>query len=71
MLRDGEAVDVFLETAGRLFRYQVYRTGWVEQEDLRITDSGQYDITLVTCFPRFHYDKRLLVTAALVDVTEL
>ena len=71
LLRDGEAVDVFLETAGRLFRYQVYRTGWVEQEDLRITDSGQYDITLVTCFPRFHYDKRLLVTAALVDVTEL
>ena len=71
LLRDGEAVDIFLETAGRLFRYQVYRTGWVEQEDLRITDSGQYDITLVTCFPRFHYDKRLLVTAALVDVTEL
>ena len=71
LLHDGETVRVFLETNTRRYVYQVYETRWVPQERLNITDSGLHDITLVTCWPRFHYDKRLLVIAALVDVVEI
>ena len=70
LLRSGEAVQVFLEVDNRTYVYQVYHTEAVEVEDLQITDSGDQDITLVTCYPRLRYDKRLLVTAALIDVRE-
>ena len=71
LLRKGDTVDIFLAVADRVFKYQVYKTDWLNEEDLSITNSGQHDITLVTCFPRFHYDKRLLVTAALIDIAKL
>ena len=71
LLNRGELVDVFLEVEGRRYQYQVYHTEVIEAEDLKITHSGQQDITLVTCYPRLAYDKRLLVTAALVDVTDI
>ena len=71
LLHDGETVHVLVEADSRRYVYQVYETRWVPQERLRITDSGLHDITLVTCWPRFRYDKRLLVTAALVDVVEI
>ena len=70
LLREGETVYVFLEADGRQYVYQVYRTEVLPREDLRITDSGERDITLVTCVPRYVYDHRLLVTAALVGVGE-
>lgn len=63
-------IYIFLETGGRSYAYQVYVTEVVYQDDLSITDSGKHDITLVTCTPRFYYDHRLLVTAALVGVKE-
>ena len=63
-------IYIFLETAGRHYAYQVYVTDVVYQGDLSLTDSGKHDITLVTCTPRFYYDHRLLVTAALVGVKE-
>lgn len=71
LLNRGELIDVFLEVEGRRYQYQVYHTEVIEAEDLKITHSGQQDITLVTCYPRLTYDKRLLVTAALVDVTDI
>ena len=64
------AVYIFLEDADRKYMYQVYKTEVVHQDELRITDSGEQDITLVTCVPRLYYDHRLLVTAALVGVRE-
>ena len=70
LLAEGEPIYVFLETADRKYLYQVYKTDWVHQDDLRVVDSGQQDITLVTCFPRLIYDHRVLVTAALVGVSE-
>ena len=70
LLAEGEPIYVFLETADRKYLYQVYETDWVHQDDLRVVDSGKQDITLVTCFPRLIYDHRVLVTAALVGVSE-
>ena len=69
-LAENYPIYVFLETADRKYVYQVYFTDVVHQDDLKITDSGKQDITLVTCTPRFYYDHRLLVTAALVGVSD-
>ena len=69
-LAKGNPIFIFLETAGVKYAYKVYHTSVMHQDDLRITDSGDRDITLVTCTPRFYYDHRLLVTAALVGVRE-
>ncbi len=63
-------VYVFLESGDRSFAYRIYNVEVVSQEELAIADSGAQDITLVTCTPRFVYDQRLLVTAALVGVLE-
>ena len=70
MLQRGEAVQVLMESNDREYVYQVYRTQVVRRDELRITNSGKQDITLVTCWPRFHYNQRLLVTAALVEVRD-
>ncbi len=64
-------IYIFLETARRHYAYQVYVTEVVYEDDIALTDSGAHDITLVTCTPRFYYDHRLLVTAALVAVKEV
>ncbi len=71
LLKDGETVLIELKSGGRLFTYQAYKTEVVHERDLVLTDSGQSDITLVACWPRFVYDHRILVTAALVGVEEL
>ena len=70
LLQDSGPVQIVLESDDRKYLYQVYRTEVVHQDDLRITDSGSDDITLVTCVPRYYYDHRLLVTAALIGVIE-
>jgi len=67
---DTPPIYIFLESKDRKFVYQVYRTEGMPREELRISDSGAEDITLVTCTPRFVYDQRLLVTAALVGVLD-
>ena len=63
-------IYIFLETARRHYAYQVYVTEVVYEDDIALTDSGSHDITLVTCTPRFYYDHRLLVTAALVGIRD-
>jgi len=70
LLANEQTVYVVLEAANRKYLYQVYQREVVYQDDLRVTDSGSHDITLVTCVPRFYYDYRLLVTAALIGVSE-
>ncbi len=64
-------IFVFLETADRHYAYQVYVTEVVHEDEIALSDSGAHDITLVTCTPRFYYDHRLLVTAALVGIREV
>ena len=68
--REESPFYVFLESEDLKFVYQIYRTEMVHSDDFALRDSGQSDITLVTCYPRFTYDYRLLVTAALVGVRE-
>lgn len=61
-------VYVILEDELRSYLYQVYKTEIMHRDLLKITDSGVRDITLVTCVPRFVYDHRLVVRAALIGV---
>ncbi len=68
--REESPFYVFLESEDLKFVYQIYRTEIVHRNDFALQDSGENDITLVTCYPRFIYDQRLLVTAALVGVLE-
>lgn len=65
-LENGEPVYIILETENRDYLYLVSETKVVHQQDLRLYDSEQPTITLVTCVPRLLYDYRLLVTAKLV-----
>ena len=65
-LENGEPVYIILETENRDYLYLVSETNVVHQQDLRLYDSEQPTITLVTCVPRLLYDYRLLVTAKLV-----
>lgn len=69
-LAAGAPIFIFLETADRHYAYQVYVTEVVHEDEIALSDSGAHDITLVTCTPRFYYDHRLLVTAALVGIRE-
>ncbi len=68
--REESPFYVFLESEDLKFAYQIYRTEIIHSNDFALQDSGESDITLVTCYPRFTYDYRLLVTAALVGVRE-
>ena len=66
MLRRGE--DVFIITDNGLERY-LYRatsTQVVYQDDMKLYDTGQATIHLVSCVPRLVYDHRLIVTAELI-----
>ena len=68
--REESPFFVFLESEDLKFVYQIYRTEIIHSDDFILQDSGESDITLVTCYPRLTYDYRLLVTAALVGVRE-
>ena len=68
LLQSGETVQILLEAPKGKYLYEVYKTKWVHRDNLEVTDSGENDITLVTCYPTLVYDHRLLVTAALVGV---
>ena len=70
LLKEGETVHIVVEADGRRYLYQVYKSALMHEDDLKITYSREQDITLVTCYPSFVYDHRLLVTAALVGVSE-
>jgi LPXTG-site transpeptidase (sortase) family protein len=70
LLDEGEDVFIVLAAIGREYLYQVSRTEVVHQDNLQITESEDARITLVTCYPRFKYDHRLVVTAHLVGFRE-
>jgi LPXTG-site transpeptidase (sortase) family protein len=61
-------VYVFLSSPDGEFLYQVTETKVVHRDELALYDSGGPAITLVTCYPRFVYDQRVVVTAKLVGV---
>ncbi|MBI4337782.1 MAG: sortase [Chloroflexi bacterium] len=68
LLRQGLKVYIILDTEAGSYLYQVVRTRVVPQTQLRLEDSLDPQITLVTCVPTRVYDQRLLVTAYLVGM---
>ena len=66
LLRSGERVYVILETPLGEYLYEASETDLIHKTDLTLYPSDQALLTVVTCYPRFKYDKRLLVTANLV-----
>ena len=67
-VRDGDRVYVAVQTEQSEYLYMVTSGQVVHQDDLRLYDSEEATITLVTCVPRLVYDHRFLVTAQLVGV---
>lgn len=68
LLRTGENIYVILDSADGSYLYRITGTTVLKEDDLHMYDSTGYDITLVTCVPKFKYDHRLLVNARLVGV---
>ena len=66
LLRKGERVYVILETPSGEYLYEASETDLIHKTELTLYPSDQPLLTMVTCYPRFVYDKRLLVTANLV-----
>lgn len=62
----GQPVYIVLDGPAGSYLYEVYKTEVVHQDDLRLYDTEEASITLVTCVPLFTYDHRLLVEARLV-----
>ena len=71
LLRDGEDVYVIAESDTRHYLYLVTGTDLLHEDELHVYGSGDSRVTLVTCFPRFKYDQRLVVTAKLVGFKEV
>ena len=67
-LRNGDPVYIRFGTEDGEYLYQVTRTHLVHEDDLRLYDSDEAAVTLVTCYPRLRYDQRLIVTAKLVGI---
>ena len=61
-----QPVYIFLETPQGEYVYEAVETDVLHKSELTLYQSDQPSVTLVTCVPRFVYDKRLLVTANLV-----
>ena len=68
LLRDGRRVYVVVDSDDGSFLYQVREFTKIHQDDLRLLDSDEPLVTLVTCWPRFKYDERIVVTAELVGI---
>jgi len=68
LLRQGETVYVIADNGTRQYLYKVTSTQVVHQNDMRLYDTGQATIHLVTCVPSLVYDHRLIVTGQLVGI---
>ena len=67
-LRRGEPVYVIVDTDDGSFLYQATEFRILPQEDVYFWDSDGRTATLVSSWPRFKYDERVVVTAELVGV---
>ncbi len=61
-----DPVDVFLETTDAEYIYRVTGTSQMHESQLKLTDSDDAQITLVTCWPPRVYDQRVVVDATLI-----
>lgn len=65
-LSHGEDVFVVTDDGQHQYLYRITSTRVVHQRDMRLYDTGQATIHLVSCVPRLVYDHRLIVTGELV-----
>ena len=70
LLTEGREVYVVVDTDDGGFLYMVESFRKVHGDDLKLYKAEDPVVTLVTCWPRFVYDERILVTAALVGIAE-
>ena len=68
-LRRGEPVYVIVDSDDGSFLYQATEFRILPQEDVYFWDSDGRTATLVSSWPRFKYDERVVVTAELVGVS--
>ena len=71
LVKENRSVLIYIQDINRTYLYEVYKADVVYQDELFIKDSGERDIFLVTCYPRLKYDYRIIITAAMVGVTEI
>lgn len=67
-LRNGKEVFVITDNGTRQYLYQITSTEVVHQDQMRLYDTGQANIHLVTCVPRLDYSHRLIANGKLVGV---
>ncbi len=67
---DNDPVDVFIETSDAEYIYRVTGTKQLHRDHLRITETKDAQITLVTCWPFKVYDHRVVVNAVLIAVKQ-
>ena len=65
-LRNGEEVFIITDNGDYQFMYRATSSQVVSQGDMRLYDTGQATIHLVSCVPRLVYDHRLIITGELV-----
>ena len=70
LLTEGHDVYVVVDTGDGGFLYMVESFRKIHGDDLELYKAEDHVVTLVTCWPRFVYDERILVTAELVGIAE-
>lgn len=65
-LRNGEDVFIITENGQHQYLYRVTSSQVVHQDDMKLYDTGQATIHLVSCVPRLVYDHRLIITGELM-----
>ncbi|MCH8940158.1 MAG: sortase [Chloroflexi bacterium] len=68
LLRQGQPVYVIIDSADGSFLYQATEFRIMHRDDLRLWGSTGRIATLVSSWPRFKYDERVVVTTELVGV---
>ena len=69
VMKNGDPVYVTLVNQdNEQFIYQITNSTVVHRDDLKLSDTDDSTITLVTCVPRLVYDRRLVVSGKLVGV---
>lgn len=63
-----DPVDIFIETDDAEYVYRVTGTRQLHRDELRLTDTNDAQIVLVTCWPFRVYDHRILVSASLIAI---
>ena len=65
-LRNGEDVLIITDNGKEQFLYRATSSAVVHQNDMKLYDTGQATIHLVSCVPRLVYDHRLIITGELI-----